>query len=488
MRYRARVAARRDSTGTRDAGRSAGLFSPRAAAVACVAAAVAFAALKAAFLAARFSDGNVYAALGDLVLRGRWLYRDVYYSSPPGLPLVHAALVGVAGRSPLAGPAAAMVLSLVDAALLVRIVGWRNGPWPAAAAVLCYLFSFACLGTTDFDSDIHWVTTALLAGLALLRGERAVAAGVAFGVALLFKVHAFVPVAGVLAGLLLRRDLRRAWHAAAGAGAVWIAGCLPFWLVAPREFLAQVFLNNLGRGTGIEKGPLAAFAATHDPWIPLALAAAALVAWKSPRRSELLPIFGALAAWCLFLAAYPDVYYLYLKLAAALAAVLVGAAAALSTRRRAPVAAGLFAIIALWSSVGYVRTQAHAAVVTALDDIVARVRALTPDGGPVYGDSSLAPLVALAADRPIFKDYVDTNVKFFRTGLFDMQRRADEVVEGRVAAVLVRATFQGDPPKLVSVSPVLPVETLLSRCRQDAAFPVADYDSNAVVVWDCSGR
>ena len=119
-----------------------------------------------------------------------------------------------------------------------------------------------------------------------------------------------------------------------------------------------------------------------------------------------------------------------------------------------------------------------------LDGMVATVRTLTSPGEAIYGDSTLTPLVALEADRPIFRNNVDTNDKFVDQGLVDLEQRAAEIAAGEVKAVLVRGLVDGD--RWVALFPTLPADFLSERCRVVRTFPIRrDYSANAVIIWRC---
>lgn len=69
--------------------------------------------------------------------------------------------------------------------------------------------------------------------------------------------------------------------------------------------------------------------------------------------------------------------------------------------------------------------------------LAARVRALTREGGPVYGDSQTAPLVALLADRPIALDEADTNLMRFESGVTPARQVVERLGQEPPEAVIV---------------------------------------------------
>lgn len=77
----------------------------------------------------------------------------------------------------------------------------------------------------------------------------------------------------------------------------------------------------------------------------------------------------------------------------------------------------------------------------------ARVRALTREGSPVYGDSQMTPLVALLARRPIAMDEADTNLMRFASGITSARDVIERLKQEPPEAVIVHlgSGFYGIP-------------------------------------------
>lgn len=444
----------------------------------------AFVALKVRTMAPRFSDEHTYAYMGRLIADGAVPYRDFYLSSPPLLPYVFALIGAVFAWQwqaflltiPIAGGAA-------SALIIARLAAGRGRIWAAPAAAALFFGSFCALATTDFASDTHAVTLALLVGLAVLAAKRPGWAGIAWGLAALIKVYAVVPVAGVLAALAIQRRWRDLGRVAVGFSATFGAVFGGFWLAVGRPVIEQVVINNLSRTPGLDRAAILAFFAGHDPLLTglafLAPLAALFLARRAPADGWSVPAVGMLAALGVFYASYQDLYYLYLLPGGALTALL-------GARAFGRIALGLALAAGAYGVHRYLGEQADAAVIAGLPDIVARVQALTRDGEPIYGEFELTPLVALLAGRPIAGNFVDTNLKFFNQGLFNFDERAAAVQRAGARLIIAKAVVDQQGRVVSGLERVLRPEFFTAHCQVAAAFPIPhDYSANAVLLLTC---
>lgn len=448
-----------------------------------------FAGVKLWFLAPRFSDGNVYMYMAKLVADGAVPYRDFFFASPP-LIVYAAALVGsmfgftwhVFGWLPI-------LLSAADAVILYCLGHSFRSRLAGLMAAVAYLFSFAVLATSDFYSGVHVSLTLALVGVFAWQHGRPALGGVLLGLSVLGKLYMGV----ILGSAVIAAGLSRHWRAVlrllAGGGAVLVVAVALGWWLAGQAFIEQVLLNHLAKTEGISKARIAAFFVRHDALLLLG-ALLPLAARQAVPLFAVVPVVLYTLFWLL----WRDVYYLHLKMLVPWLALLAGwGAASLASRwqrlsvgvRRAAVAAVLAMFIGA-GLVSYVREQSRAAVITNLTAIVETVEQLTPLEQPLYGDFSVAPLLALAAGRPVFNHYADTNPIYFMVGVFDYERRAAEVARARVGTIVTKNIVAPDGRIVGGQDRVLPTSFFQQHCRAARVFPMErDYEHNAIVVWQC---
>jgi hypothetical protein len=286
-------------------------------------------------------DEGLMLRWGHRIASGEWPYRDFWMNYLPGQPLLQA-LIGDslwgwrAVRAVTAGIAAVLAYLLVRRettddrwalaawAGVVAAMAWPLAPGPNASALT---LAFGALLAVRRHN--RWA--GLLAGLAFLfRPEIGVAA--AIGVAVL------APPSARRKSLIV-------------AGAVALAGMLPFLVVSPGDFVSQTF-GFAGR-QGLQRLPFPLAPHTADPNKVLerlfpAILVASTVLWAVvalPRRRG-VALAALVAAGLAYLLARTDEFHL-LPLAAVLA-IALGAAAAQEQRRGLRIAlAGALALIVL---------------------------------------------------------------------------------------------------------------------------------------------
>jgi hypothetical protein len=282
-------------------------------------------------------DEGLMLQWGRRIAGGEWPYRDFWCNYLPGQPLLQA-LIGD------------------------TLWGWRvvRALTAGIAAMLAYL-----LVRRECDNDrwalAAWAGVAAAMAWPLTPGPTASAVALAFGALLAARRHA--GWAGVLAGVafLFRPEIgvaaalgawvlggRRSLTAPAAAGAVALAGLLPFLIIAPGDFLSQTF--GFAGKQGLQRLPFPLAPHTTDPnkllerLFPAILVASTLL-WAAaalPRRRG-GALLALVVAGLAYLLARTDEFHL-LPLAAVLA---VGLAVAASREPRRGVQVALTVALTL---------------------------------------------------------------------------------------------------------------------------------------------
>ena len=209
-------------------------------------------------------DDGVYFGAAVALVNGVLPYRDFLLLHPPGIAVLLSPFA-VLGRATddATGFALArlafMAIGAINAGLVMLAAG-RYGRRAALLSGLLYAVWFAA-ARVERTTDLLGPQTALLLVSVLLiwsgdgpiRIRRAVAAGVALGLATAIQVWAVIPlvvIAGTIA-LATDGDVKVRGRATigllAGAAAGLAAVCLPFFLAAPAAFIRYVLLDQLAR-------------------------------------------------------------------------------------------------------------------------------------------------------------------------------------------------------------------------------------------------
>jgi hypothetical protein len=224
----------------------------------------------------------------------------------------------------------------------------------------------------------------------------------------------------------------------------------------------------------------------HD-WA-LVFVPAAWLAVRSKVPGWIIWPMVALVGW---LAGWSDFYYLYLKILAAWLAIWWGwIISQLYAHERQKeyvysVITGLLIISSI--TIGrYTNEQARMAEINSLREVVDYVETHTGEDDVIYGSFEITPLIALAAERNVWRNMVDTNIKFFQNGWFDMEQRVEEIKQDRVRVIITKAMFVRGGRLARGPEQVLPRKFFYDNCQIGKSWPVEkDYSHNAVAVWLC---
>jgi hypothetical protein len=289
-------------------------------------------------------DEGIMLQWGRRIAGGEWPYRDFWCNYLPGQPLLQA-LLGPSlvtwrvMRALTAGVAAVLAYLLVRQD--VDDDRWALAAWAGVAAAMAWPLSPG--------PNASAVALALAALLAARR--HAGWAGVLAGLAFLFRPE--VGVAAVV-GVVLRSSpgagSGRSWLPVAAWAGVAVAGLLPFFVVAPHDFLSQTF--GFAGQQDLQRLPFPLAPHTADPNKVLerlfpALLVAATVLWAAVAglRRRGLEHAALVIAGLAYLLARADEFHL-VPLAAVLAVALATVAGREPRRGlRIALAAGLGLIV-----------------------------------------------------------------------------------------------------------------------------------------------
>lgn len=223
-------------------------------------------------------DQGIHAYIGDAMLSGKVVYRDVFNVKPPLTTVVHALALLLFGRTMTAIRILDLLWLAANAlALFVLLRRLFSRDWLAAGAALLLPVIYSVLGYWHTAQTDGWlnlpVVLALLSAWTGLRRRRFtdwLAFGALVGVATLLKytVALLAPLVLVVALVEFRRDLRRLVAAvllsAAGFAAMvgvsalllWLFGAMPAFIES--QFGLMPSYTKLTRTAGTS-GPVAMF-------------------------------------------------------------------------------------------------------------------------------------------------------------------------------------------------------------------------------------
>jgi len=437
-----------------------------------------FAALKIFVLAPHFADGWIYFYFGKLVAAGELPYRDFFYSSPPLIPYLMGFLHAIFGFNLSFANFLPTIFSLVDAILIFVLVK-KHSPFFALVAAGAYLFSFLNFATTDYFSEAHPLTSLALVGILFFENRKFFWSGIFFGLAGLTKIYGILPA--LFLPLLFFREPKNLRNFLVGIFASFAIPNLIFFVIIGCEYLDLIFFNHLAKTEGIQKSKIFAFFFRKDFCL---LAVAPLILFTKNFKKIAVP-FLALVALAIFYFIFVDIYYLYLKIFVAIFAVIIGFFLTakfqkILTEKITSLVLILVFLNSLFAISNYFGEQTRKARIENLSQIVAEVQKFDR---PIFGDFEIASLVALTADKNIFRNIVDTNSKLVELGVLDPAKIATEISAAGGVTVLTKNFVDSEIRELGNL---LPEKYFAENCAIEKTFPLEnDYEDNAIILWSC---
>ncbi len=207
---------------------------------------LAFALLKLYSLNFVLGDEHMYFYMSVLVSKGKWPYRDFFFSHPPLQLYLMGALYKIFGYSLGLSKAVPSIAAMVSG-VHVFLIGKRLvGRWEALLGTALFLFTFDVLrGSSHFTGANCALAFGLAAAYQAVRG-RQVAAGILFAGGTFIGVY-IAPLALMIAVLLLFRS----WKESLRLLGTFAGGCVVvsiiFASVGGQAFWYQIFTYNLNK-------------------------------------------------------------------------------------------------------------------------------------------------------------------------------------------------------------------------------------------------
>jgi len=330
----------------------------------------------------------------------------------------------------------------------------------------------------------------------LARTGRPVASGFFGSLALLTRLYAMFPVAGVGLFLLYEYFQKRGVSLRNNLFMFSLSACIPFLLVSlflyfhsGGAYLQDILLFRLSLipVSGIPKLRILQFFVRWD----LLLAACSILFFLFGARKKLLPEIFVFAVLLIFFIVYQDLYYLYFMLLTPFLALFsANFIAVLRRRLEKPNTVFLIAFIIILllfhNLVFYVLNHATASRILFLDELLYLVESTSSRDDALFGSYEVVPLVALLTGRRVAGNIVDTNNKNFMTGVYDKATVQKSV---KTEARLVFSKMVVDSRGEVVGHEIFLDSNLVGSCTLIATYPIInDYSANLLAVWGCGYR
>ncbi|KKQ01531.1 MAG: hypothetical protein US11_C0007G0024 [Candidatus Roizmanbacteria bacterium GW2011_GWA2_36_23] len=397
-----------------------------------------FLAIKLSQLGIRISDTNVYFYTAYEILKGKILYKDIFFTNFPLFPYVSSFYL-MLSKGNINWYYATAVLEVVLSSMLIANIVYKKSKkiYLSLLSQVFYLFSFIILTTSDHQSGVFLASLLSLIAYEFYDKKRFIISGIFLGLMIMVKAYYF-PIAAAFFLHLLLKQKNKIPSFSLGV-IISILATLAFFIsVAGEKLVADVFHYSLFRSQGISKGRIFSFFILNDPLLFLAFCYS-FFQW---RKNLLLVIIGLFSF--ILLIFYQDIYYLYLNL---LVPFLVFSFSDAMIKFEDNLKQGrLFIVgtICLFILVGftkYMSSYANLQKIEQIEKLVKIIKKESPDF--IYGSMGIAPALAYLSDTPLLEGVIDTNDNLFYKGVLNAKHMTRAVFRHKTMVVSTGSYYPG---------------------------------------------
>lgn len=408
----------------------------------------------------RLGDTSVYIATASLLLEGKRLYSDVVFTNTPLFPyilglylkLTYPNLLLVYGtvlaEIALCGILVFAVLQKLYKSVIVSLLGMGS-----------FLFSYTVLASSISQQGVFIAVLLILIAFLIYNTKYSLYAAIPLAVACMVKAY-FFPV---VVGFIIHRAIqeKRVPYIFSGLfiGTVVILG-LPF-IGSMSDMASQLFGYSLGRPAVTNKISLFGYVIPRE-WLLIVLSFASFMYSRrlTLNRVILACIAGAFLLW-------KDMYIVYFLILIPHLVIESGAffsrVKETTMKELAIIASIVGVFFSSLLSIGlYQQFDADVARIKNYPQLLQVIKEQNPSH--IYGIAELAPLLSYSSNVPLLNGIVDTNINFFRTGIYNAKHISQQILSSRTMIVMYGASAHDDEKKTLVDNVIYDYQTIRSAC------------------------
>lgn len=359
----------------------------------------------------RLSDTNIYFYTAHLILNGRILYKNIFFTNFPLVPYISSLYLFLSGSNLLLYYATAIFeIAIITSMIYFIVLKEGDSILFAFLSSFLYAFSFIVLVTSDHQTGIYIGCIFSLLAYIFLRSKRLIPCGIFLALSFMTKAY-FLPIIlsffvfSIFNSAFSFCDKRKLFLSFLATSVLIL---LPFLLFSKNELITDVFRYSLTRGAGISKTNVAWFFILHDVFLFILILFNILQAKKN-----MFFAFVSVFSICFFLL-YQDIYYLYLNFTVpflCISSLYFFQAVQKKYKNILPFFIVIF-IIGFINALRYTSSYTTLQTVLQLDEVVKEIQKQKPS--VLYGTNDITPALAFLTEVPMLDNVVDTNANIYR--------------------------------------------------------------------------
>lgn len=429
----------------------------------------------------RLSDTNLYYAMGEAVLHGKFLYKDIFFTNLPLFPYISAFYTILSGKNLifyyLTGSLEAIVCYL-----LIFIIGYiktRDFVISFLGAIL-FLFSFTILYISDSQTGVFTASLFLLLGYVYIeQGKRYVTGGIFLALCLLTKAYFAPVVAAFFIAPLLAKSVKSVIKMVTGFSFAFAFIAGPYLITFPSEIITQLSYAGM-RSVGFPKLELLKYVATFD-FVLLCVFAASFIVWKKNNLIAVASLF-----FVLYFVIRGSVYPIYLCMIIPLVSIHAQEIGHILQRRMQnkkilPIIISGYIISMFFI---YINDYARLGMVNHIEEMSTRIR--KEKSSFIYGVADLAPALSQKTGLPLLEGIIDTNAEIYQKGFLDKIKLSELAVQKK--AVIISEGIYMPQYKIDEKMDdnTFDKKFLLAQCKEISHYPVQGQELiNRIYLFKC---
>lgn len=441
-----------------------------------------FLSYKLAGLSFRLGDTNAYWFMAHKITDGVLPYRDFFLADPPMYVLFLVPFVALFRSELLVVQLVPALLEMVAAAGVFFFLKREKVQfyWLAPAF---YLLSFTILATSDYGTGLQLATALYVTALLFWQRKKYWVMGGFLALACLTKLYMVPAIVGLLLFFILKKQYKTLFKVAGGGLVTASVVLLPFLLMSPSAFIADVITHHFFRPSGTSKLEVFSFLLVHEA---VFIVLATIGIYLKKKYILVLPFFMQFAFFLFF----RDVYYAYLGslipyfviLSCFLLSYLWQKSQNYQRVTEMTLVLTLFLLIYgsyfYWRDIhpmGKFKTEAQwTKTITQL-----------PEQYDLYGSHELAPLLALRSEKEIFNTTIDTNTQTFASGAHKIEEVSQAAAERGIYLIAKTYTHPQTLESIYIYSGFFSEAIFEKHCQLITEDPLGDNIAEKAALFKC---
>ncbi|MBI2613861.1 MAG: glycosyltransferase family 39 protein [Candidatus Levybacteria bacterium] len=429
----------------------------------------------------RLSDTNIYFNIAYQIFNGKLLYKDIFFSNFPFFSYVSSLYYLITGKNiELFYFTSSLEIAIITTFIYLVVYKKTKDYIISIISVVLYIFSFIVLSTSDHQTGIFTASLFAILGFYFLK-EKALLSGVFLAASFLTKAY-FLPIVLAFYGyLLLQKDKEKIIKFSIGFILVSLFILLPFLLLAPKEFLSDIFGFSLTRPVGLSKLNIMWFFITKDFLLFILL----IFNLLNIRKNILFGIMSMFSI--IFFFGYQDIYYLYLNfLPPFLCISLYEFVFFLKNKFNLqklviPTIISFFILLNLFTYVSSYRNLGKIEDVSKITEIIKKEK---PDY--LYGVNDITPALIAITKIPALENVNDAHEYFFTRGVYDKNILTDKAIKTKTIIVTHGADYPDYDIKQDILDNIFVKEAIYKNCKKILSVPaISEGDANRINLFKC---